>query len=472
MTRPALLRLGGLAGIVATAILAGATIATLGSNLSPGLFLAALVLICLLVLWVSSTQRLFWLLAAAVATTPFSTFRALGDVGNVSDTLFLAVLLALLVRSWTAPQVARTLFALGAARGIPLALIAAGGILASMNAVTAVGSLLVLAKIVFTFWMIPNIFAAVTESHERLRSLVWAFLVGASLASLGAMSDMLLGTNFDAMASQGMEVNSGGRFAGPTGHPNLLGLVAAIGVSGAVGLYLVGTRRGALALVAAGICSIGIVLSASLTAMAAVVGGVAVALFMAGRRAALRRGAILLGVFLATMFLIGKVASEDGQILLLSRLEGDVFGQESVDERDTINSWAIAEIKENPYTGYGLDQVGTGPTHDINHPIIHNLWIQTWYTAGLLGLVGFALLYLFTWRMRKASPRSLLVPFMAMTVPWVASMISQPDVYARWGLFGVLGIIASYVLATTQPHEVREPAPPPPAVPRLVPSEP
>ena len=434
------------------------------------MFAATLAVIVLGVLWVSSSQRLAWLLAAAVAATPFTTFRALGDVGNVSDALFMVVLLAILVRAWTTPRLARTLFVLGPGRAIPLALIAIGGILASMVAVTAFGSLLVLAKIVFTFWIIPNLFAAVAGTHERLRWLIWAYIVGATLASLGAISDMMLGTTFEALATdEGFSAE--GRFAGPTGHPNLLGLVAATAVSGAVGLYLVGARRSGLALVLAGICAMGIVVSASLTAMAGVVGGVGVALFLAGRRVALHRSAILVGALIATLFLVGRIASEDGEILLLSRLEGDIFGQESVDERNTINEWAIERIRQSPVVGHGLDQVGTGPTHDINHPIIHNLWIQTWYTAGLIGLVGFILLYVFIWPMRKSVPRPLLVPLAAMTVPWFAGMVSQTDVYSRWGLIGFLGIIASHVIATTEPQAAPAPAVRPPAR-RLLPSEP
>jgi O-antigen ligase len=276
---------------------------------------------------------------------------------------------------------------------------------------------------------------------------------------------MVLGTGLEALANPGVSTGGDGRFAGPTGHPNLLGLVAATGVSGAVGLYLTRARGGSAALVAAAICSIGIFASASLTAVAAVCGGVAAALFFAGRRAALRRGAVLVGVFVATMFLFGKVASDDGQVLLLSRLEGDVLGQESVQEREQVNEWAIAEIKQSPIVGHGLDQVGTGPTHSDDLPIVHNLWIQTWYTAGIIGVVGFGLLYFAIWRMRRSVPRALLVPFAAMTVPWLASMISQTDVYARYGLIGFLGIIAASLLPSAEPAPYTEPLAPVRALP-------
>lgn len=445
-------------GVILVALLAALAVAKAGSTLSTAAVAAALVLTALGIVWVSSPNRIFWLLAAAVATTPFTTIRALGAVGNVSDALFTIVLIALLVRASIQPQLARQLFALGP-RALPLVLIAVAGILASMNAVSSKESLLVLVKIVFTFWMLPNIMAVQAQSHERLRVLVWAYILGASIASLGALSDMVLGTGIEALANPETGAHGQGRYAGPTGHPNLLGLVAASGVSAAVGLYLTRSRGGSAALVAAAVCAGGIFASASLTAVAAVVGGVAAAFFLAGRRAALRRGAVLVAVFVATMFLFGKLASDGGQVLLLSRLEGDIFGQESVEERDQINEWAIAKIRESPVIGHGLDQVGTGPTHSQALPIIHNLWIQTWYTAGIIGVVGFVLLYLAFWRLRRGVPRPLLVPLAAMSVPWLASMISQTDVYARWGLFGILGIVAASALRD-QPAPSPEPLAP------------
>jgi O-antigen/teichoic acid export membrane protein/O-antigen ligase len=451
-------RAAAIAGLVALSLLAGAGVAKVGTGMSSFAFAGTLVLAGVAVVWLSSPNRIFWLLAAAVATTPFTTIRALGAVGNVSDALFMLVLLALLVRASIRPQLARQLFVLGP-RALPLVIIAVAGILASMNAVSSKESLLVLAKIIFTFWMLPNIIAVQSGSADRIRILIWAYVVGASIASLGAMADMLLGTGLEsAVNPEG--AHGQGRYAGPTGHPNLLGLVAATGVSGAVGLYLTRARGGTGALVAAAICSIGIFASASLTAVAAVCGGVAAAFFLAGRRAALRRGTVLVGVFVATMFLFGKVGSDGGQVLLLSRLEGDILGQESVEEREQINDWAIAQIRESPFVGHGLDQVGTGPTHSQELPIIHNLWIQTWYIGGILAVVGFALLYFTFWRMRVDVPRPLLVPLAAMTVPWLASMISQTDVYARWGLFGFLAIVAASMLRAQAPAPQPEPVAP------------
>src|SRR5205823_8239216 len=88
-------------------------------------------------------------------------------------------------------------------------------------------------------------------------------------------------------------------------------------------------------------------------------------------------------------------------------------------------------------------------------PIIHNLWLQTWYAAGLIGLMALALYYIGVWRLRRGISPSAWAIFAPPAVAWLVAMLAQPDLYSRFGMFGVMGVIAAASVARAAAIEER-----------------
>ena len=436
--------------VAALALLTGASLAGAARDLAPAVVGVSASVLVLVMAWLVVRDRLFWLLAAGVLFLPLTTVRALGGVGNISDLLFLIVLLGTVAKLTLRPaELARLLHTHGL--GVPLLGLAAAGIASSINAVDQLASVLILLKVLFALWVLPNLIALTACSERRLRQLAWTFVLAASLASLAALSDFALGTTWQQTVTGTTPVFDV-RYAGLTGHPNLLGLTAALGAIAVVGLLATSSRTGPtmlLSLIILSICIGGIFASGSLTAIAALVPGTLAALWLAGRRRAFRSFAVA-ATLAASVAVAWYVMGTRGELFLISRLASDPLSAESATERETINSWAIDQIRDDPFVGHGLDQVGTGPTHSEELPAIHNLWLQMWYTGGILALASMALYYVRGLILGRLLPGTLLAPFGAMAVGWLVATLSISDVYSRLGLFGFLGIVAGSIVARRQ----------------------
>jgi hypothetical protein len=93
-----------------------------------------------------------------------------------------------------------------------------------------------------------------------------------------------------------------------------------------------------------------------------------------------------------------------------------------------------------------MDQVGTGPTHSDALPAIHNIWLQTWYVAGIAGVLALIGYYFVVWRARLKIGRHLRIPLSAMLGVWLVGMLASPDIYSRFGMFGAYCLLAASLL--------------------------
>jgi O-antigen ligase len=404
----------------------------------------------LLIVWLTLPGRILTLFGIGVFLLPITTARALGPFGNLADAFFLCAFAALLVRDLALRGELRLIRPSGLA--LSLVLFLAAGVVASFRAVNGTASFLILLKIVFAAWILPNLMACVASTVKSLRILTWVYLCGAASASVSAIADAFAHTDFQHVVTGSSPVLH--RYAGITGHPSTLGAVAALGIAAGVGLYLSGSTRAVGALPLASVCVGGILVSASLTGLFAAAGGVLAALWFGGRRR-LARG-LLLGTVLGATVLLAFTSFQSGHLLLISRLSDNPFSSThtNISQRGAANAFAIQHIRDQPFLGAGLDQVGTGPTHVVHAnprtgtsvtlpPVIHNLWLQIWYTAGILGFFAFGLYYVKVLRMRRTIPPVLGIPLGGMIIAWLIDMLDQPDLYSRYGLFAAAAIIAA-----------------------------
>jgi O-antigen/teichoic acid export membrane protein len=438
----ALRRLGALAGIFwvgVSCVAAGAALTVLPER--GGLLVAAAALLIIL-LALAEQSWLYGLLCLAVFALPLTTVRVLGSIGNVSDALLFLVFAAVLLRAAVCSS-GHSILALGERVG-PILLLAGAGITASFRAIDPSASIVILAKILFVLWLLPNITAIVVETPSRLRRLVWVFVAAACVASAAALSDAFLGSDWQARVTG--TAPSWGRYAGLTGHPNDLGLLAALGITAATGLYLTGSGRSRLPvfLSAFALSGGGLLVSGSIGGLVAGVAGVGIALAMAGRRSAVRA---LVACVVVVGIATGASAYLQGEkFTLIGRLHSNPLKSETLDARRRTNSWAIGEIEKSPFVGYGMDQVGTGPTHSDALPAIHNIWLQTWYVAGIAGVLALIGYYFVVWRARLKIGRHLRIPLSAMLGVWLVGMLASPDIYSRFGMFGAYCLLAASLL--------------------------
>jgi O-antigen/teichoic acid export membrane protein/O-antigen ligase len=432
------------------ALLAGAGVAIpfVGSR-SLVVGLALLVLVAVAISW---GDFAFLLVLAGVFTVPLTTVRAPGNLGDVSDALFLFAFVAVVLRGVFRRDELRAFLP---ARELTssLFLFLAAGLISTLHALAMSSALIVVAKVTFALWVLPSVFARASGTEQRLRTVAAAFLLTASVVATAAMSDLMLGTHFQQAVTG--TVPEWGRYSGLTGHPNDLGTLMGVGIALSAGLVLTGTHRRA-ALLAMATCAGGLFASGSLTGAAAAAAGIGIAAVLSTSRRA-RRASLVTGVAVVSVALAIPYAVVGSHGVLANRLSSSPLSASSVQEREVTNAWAIDEIRRDPVVGHGLDQVGTGPTHSEELPIIHNLWLQTWYAAGLIGVIALALYYVGVWRLRRAIDPIVWAIFAPAAVAWLVAMLAQPDLYSRFGMFGVLGLIAAASVARSAPIEKLSP---------------
>lgn len=168
-----------------------------------------------------------------------------------------------------------------------------------------------------------------------------------------------------------------GRANGLAGHTNILGILSAVTI-----LMCVGAAN-RLLLVAAAVNMGGLIVSGSLSAMIALVAGVAV--FFVVRRTALWR-ILIATTALGTALYLAQVFSAQWTALRspLHRVR-QTTGQ--TDEISTLGiraetfQYAWERIKQNPFWGAGLDD-SSGATFD-QVTLTHNLPIRAWFQGGI-----------------------------------------------------------------------------------------
>jgi O-antigen ligase len=186
--------------------------------------------------------------------------------------------------------------------------------------------------------------------------------------------------------------------------PHLFGLYMAMAVFLALGLASGSARKGflivALILVLAVLCSF---------SRGAYLGLLSGGLFFTSRSLSFRPSAKQVGAALLGLFFLSAVFSLSPAG---SRFLSIFTGDGSAAARSALLKEALGHIRERPLAGVGLGSypVLVDPSADYRTPIYaHNLYLDLASEVGLIGLAGFLLLVILSWRSPRASARSSLL---------------------------------------------------------------
>jgi O-antigen ligase len=259
-----------------------------------------------------------------------------------------------------------------------------------------------------------------------------------------------------------------GRFQGLSSHPNVLGLSAALAVLIGVGLFVYqkkGDVRWGIGLQVS-VCALGGILSGSRTVLASLVPGLLVLALLQRRN----RGAILRA--LAALVVIGVAVTyvgSEGISLYAERL--DSSGQDYSPDYGRVMTAALAlvEISQKPILGWGTDHFGEAGTMLIPETAevgaAHNTFLQYWYGLGLLGGIGFLLLFLMPLRQmlrslkdRPSTDSADAVRLgLACYVLLFVVLNVQPILYNRF-VYIPMFVIAGFAVHALDPVKAREAA--------------
>jgi O-antigen ligase len=265
------------------------------------------------------------------------------------------------------------------------------------------------------------------------------------------------------------DVGFTGRYQGLTEFPVTLGLTAALAVLIGIGLFplqksrLVRWGLGLLILVS----SIAALLSGSRTFFASLVPGVLVMVLLQKRqtRSFLYAGVAAIVLFLAVSYLVPSVVSRYSERV-------DTMGLVDYN-RIASSAQAVLEIAQKPLLGWGIDHFDEGGVIVVPETGelagAHNTFLRYWYAAGLLGAIGFLLLFLIparhTWRAWKASRRSptrgaeILPLILGSYVFFFIVSNLGPYLYNRY-LYVPIFLLAGYgsmILESAEAHKVPAP---------------
>lgn len=190
-----------------------------------------------------------------------------------------------------------------------------------------------------------------------------------------------------------------GRFGGLTGHPNALGIVAALGVLVALGLLVSGQERCRREIVYLQIvvCVCAAVLSGSRTFFVALAPPLLIFVNWKVNFNKAVRTAVCIAVVSAALWFGTAWLFPSASASYTSRL--GKTSENYVPNRDRIitASLALVEIAERPISGWGLAHFGEAgmayiPAEGDFLPA-HVVFLHYWYAEGILGALGFALLF-------------------------------------------------------------------------------
>lgn len=226
------------------------------------------------------------------------------------------------------------------------------------------------------------------------------FIAMLSAAGLtGAAKTLAITDSLDDLTS--VEQDSG-RLSGLAGHPVHLGFCAALAILIAVGLLSV--ERNTLVrwwlYVSIMVCTIGAIISGSRSFIVPLVPALLILLFweVASLKAVLRKvafGTAAIFIFWSTLaYAAPEVA--DSYIERLSRTS-------SIEEPENYQRLlsagiALDEISQKPIMGWGMQKFGEAgmiflPWDGIFMPA-HNIFLHYWYAEGILGAIGFLMLFI------------------------------------------------------------------------------
>lgn len=341
-----------------------------------------------------------------------------------------------------------------------LALFSVGGIVSSLGAISPISSFAHVIQVVYLtlvwFWLGPILL----RTPRAMRRAIGLWVLSAGICGAGAIAQLLYGD-----VIPGGEVFTH-RESGFTFFFNHLGGVTAIAFIPALALA---TRRGAIGrsrawqvglFVVLALLAAGLTLSGSVGSLAALVVGLFAYLAMiklSGRAvlAILAAGALLLGA--------ASVSTSSGGTSPIARLastlgpSGAANGTSTVSQRFAGYRSAWTRIEQDPIAGVGLD---VAPTALANTGQVHNIFLGTFYEAGVFGMLGVVLiissaLQLGIGALRRGDDdtRSLAKALVAAMIVMVVFGLSEPVIDERfcWVPAAMLVVLGSQLRRHTAP---------------------
>lgn len=421
---------------------------------------------------VQRTSLLSVIFGAAVLTMGLTEYRPiLYGLGNLSDLLFLVVF-AIGTATWFLGPDRRGLRGLlqDFERvemlfwcGLTLTL---GGMVASLDSADPDLSWRVTFKYftMFCVWL-PWVTLAAKRYLPLERSHV-LYILGLGVVSTMSLLDVIVRTRFGVwLVSTPSQVTLQEfltlRYGGPTGHPNSLGSLAAIGFLLSVALVMEQRHWRTVSAATLG-CVVfggGLLISGSRAALLGVGAGLLVIMGLGSRESVRRIAVPLAGCFA----LLWVISATPGLSRLLPQNPLARLMESASARRDFEADWsrrrdlqsAETLLGRDPVTGYGMDNVGTATSQAIGFDL-HNTILQSWIAGGLLGALGTIALYAVIlgrgWMaVRRRYP--LAVPLLAVCVCILLIDMTQPHLYMRFKWFTVA------LLFATWPEPGEHPAP-------------
>ncbi len=242
--------------------------------------------------------------------------------------------------------------------------------------------------------------------RKKMEAIVIAFIGSGLIAASIAMFDYFTGAEIGPILSGTIDMQLWGRYAGPLGHPNKLGYFLAItstlslsrlmaSLSNEVkrrlrlvwaviyivqlfGLYLTGSMTAYLGVLLSNII---LIFSSKIFARKTMIFAYLVLLF--GASILYLRG--VLGV----TYELNSSAIQEISAATIERVR-----TKTAEARLLIYDEAISYIFRNPIIGAGMDQNSTSGIELTRRELsgsIHNIFLQVWYTGGIVSLIGWSI---------------------------------------------------------------------------------
>jgi O-antigen ligase len=318
-------------------------------------------------------------------------------------------------------------------------LIVASGIAASFVAISPFGSLQVVFNGIYVLFVWQWTTRSVLTDVHKVHTAITAFVLGCTLSSAVA----IIQTKLHVLGYRGAAGGSeGARALGLTSQPNIAAVTYALGITFALGLILhLGAGRRGYRIFCIVVIAVALILSASVSGMAAALVGVFVILVRRGMKV---RFLVATAILLVGVYALGTILEGNGNggedlnpIARVEQTTGSSTGYDTVTPRiETIkNTWT--GIQESPILGHGIDQVSLLVYYDpylaTAYPT-HNLPLLLWYGGGIFMLFGVTINMITAFR--RVTRKGMKDPTRDMVFAGILVVLffsmQSPELFDRW----------------------------------------
>jgi O-antigen ligase len=323
---------------------------------------------------------------------------------------------------------------------IGVVLFSIGGLLSSYQAIGQLQSISIVVRLLYLtivwFWL----GTIVLQSRKHVEYATMAWVGSAALSAGGSILQYLYGD----VIPGGTVIY--GRMTGFTPHFNVLGGLAATAFVPALMLAVDASRRPARMLGTASVVLLGAGLLLSGSVGGFLAAGAATVFWLVIRGITLKTVVSLVSagaVVFVLMSATGVTNSPDPfqrvkKVTSAEQAESGTGGTFYTRLDGYREAWT--RIREQPLIGVGLDDASSREV--LGSAIVHNMLINPWFSAGILGLVGIVLVVagaaLAGCRTVRHSPpdqRSFATALLASLVAFVVFGMGEPILFVRYGWF-------------------------------------